>query len=97
MEEQKKRRTLYGSRSSNTCAFCAYHGKALTPKQMKQHGCLAKQCSALLRHPHPLWDEREERRRRRKERKQRLEEAYLEMTGGGSNAVHTETASAEGS
>lgn len=76
MDEPKVRKTLYGSSSSNTCAFCAYHGAALTPKQMKQHGCLAKQCTALIRHEHPLWEQREERRQLRKARKDRLEKMY---------------------
>ena len=81
MDEPKVRRTLYGTWSANTCAFCAFHGKALTPKQMKQHGCLGKQCDALIRHEHPLWEQREERKQKRKERKDRFEKMYLDSTG----------------
>lgn len=95
MDEVKVRRTLYGSASSNTCAFCAYHGRALTPRQLKQHKCLAKQCTALIRHEHPFWDQRNEAKKNRRARKERLERAYIEATGGDANAVHTETASAE--
>lgn len=82
MDEVKVRRTLYGSASSNTCAFCAYHGRALTPRQLKQHKCLAKACTALIRHEHPFWDQREERKQLRKERKRRLDEQYLKIVGG---------------
>lgn len=93
MPEKKVRKTLYGSESSNTCAFCAYHGRSLTPNQMKQHRCLAKGCTALIRHEHPYWAEREESKQKRRERKARLEKKYMEVTGGGANAVHTEAAS----
>ena len=30
-----ERKCLYGSRSANTAAYCHYHHKALTPKQLK--------------------------------------------------------------
>lgn len=90
------RRTFYGSESSNTCAFCAFHGKSLTPKQLKQKGCLGKNCTALIRHEHPYWDAREGRKAARKERKKRLEQEYRKAIGGEADAVHTETASAEG-
>ena len=95
MDEPKVRRVLSGSWSSNTCAFCAYHGKALTPNQMKSHRCLGKQCTALIRHEHPIWQEREKRKAKRKARKQRLEETYKRSTGGEAHAVHTEKASAD--
>jgi len=75
--ESKVRKTLYGSESSNTCAFCAYHGRSLTPRQMKQHECLGKQCKALIKHPHPYWDNREKSKELRKARKERLEAQYL--------------------
>ncbi len=78
MDEPKVRRTLYGGRSSNTCAFCALHGRALTPRQMKKHQCLAKGCSALVRAEHPIWEEREKRRQMRIERRDRLEKLYEE-------------------
>ena len=75
--ENRIRKTLYGSESSNTCAFCAYHGRALTPRQMKQHGCLGKQCSALIKHDHPYWVNREKSKEQRKSRRARLEAMYL--------------------
>lgn len=94
MDEPKVRRVLSGSWSSNTCAFCAYHGKALTPNQMKSHRCLGKQCTALIRHEHPIWETREKRKAKRKARKERLEETYKRSTGGDAHAVHTERTSA---
>lgn len=69
------RRTLSGW-STNTCAFCAYHGRALTPRQMKQHECLGKNCDALVKHEHPFWEYREKSRAMRRERKERLERMY---------------------
>lgn len=94
MDEPKVRKTLCGSESANTCAFCAYHGKALTPNQLKSHKCLAKQCTALIRHEHPYWKKREDSRKKRAARKRRLEETYQRVTGGEAHAVHTERTSA---
>lgn len=82
MDEPKVRRILYGGSSSNTCAFCAFHGRALTPRQMKKHACLSKGCTALIRHEHPFWEQREERKAQRKARKERLERKYQEAVGG---------------
>ena len=95
MDEPKVRKVLYGSESSNTCAFCAYHGKALTPNQMKKHKCLAKGCTALIRHEHPYWNDREDAKQKRRARKERLEQKYLEAIGGGTHAVRTEKTSAD--
>lgn len=95
MDEPKVRNTLYGGRSSNTCAFCALHGKALTPKQLKKHNCLGKECTALVRHEHQFWVMREESKKKRQARKERLEKKYLKLTGGGANAVHTKEVSAD--
>lgn len=77
--EAKVRRTLYGSKSSNTCAFCALHGRALTPRQLKQHGCLRKNCTALIRHEHPFWEAKEKSKEQRRSRKARLEAQYLSI------------------
>ena len=93
MEERVERGTLYGGHSSNTCAFCAFHGKSLTPKQMRKHKCLAKECTALIRHEHPVWQARETKKQRRRERKERLERMYIEVTGGDAHAIHTEATS----
>ena len=87
MDERKVRKTLYGSESANTCAFCALHGCSLTPAQMKRHQCLGKGCTALIKHEHPIWIEREKKKEIRRARKQRLDEKY--------NAIRTETASAD--
>ena len=81
--ERKVRRTLYGSSSANTCAYCAIHKCSLTPRQMENKKCLAKHCTALVRaKDHPFWGLREERKAKRLERKQRLERMYAECTGG---------------
>lgn len=96
MDERKERKTLYGGISSNTCAYCGFHKRALTPKQLKKHECLFKQCPALIKHEHPYWDMREASRKKRAARKVRLEKKYLMMTGGGANAIHTKAASAKG-
>ena len=81
--ERKVRRTLYGTASANTCAYCAIHKCSLTPRQMENKKCLAKQCTALVRaKDHPFWGLREERKAKRLERKQRLERMYAECTGG---------------
>ena len=93
---EEVRRTLYGGQSSNTCAFCAFHGRALTPKQLKKHQCLAKNCTALIKHEHPYWEEREKTKKLRAERKKRLDQAYEKIVGGDAHAVRTEAASAKG-
>ena len=85
MDEPKKRNTLYGGESSITCAFCAYHGKALTPKQMQKHKCLAKGCTALIKHEHEYWEKRAEIKENRRKREARLEKKYREVTGGGAH------------
>lgn len=96
MDERKERAVLYGCRSSNTCAYCFFHKKALTPRQLQKHECLRKQCPGLIKHEHPYWDQREERKKKRAARKKRLEKEYLRMIGGGANAVRTKAASAKG-
>lgn len=75
-----ERRTLYRSRSTNICGYCKYHRLAITPAQMAQHECLAKQCDHLERHPHPVWEQRAEMKKKRAGRKARLEQKYLEAT-----------------
>jgi len=95
MAEKKVRRVLSGTTSSNTCAYCAFHKCSLTPRQVKKQRCLGKQCNALIKHEHEFWQDQEERRALRKARKERLEKKYLEVTGGGAHAIHTEEASAD--
>lgn len=96
MDERKERRTLYGCVSANTCAFCGYHKRALTPKQLKKHECLRKQCPALIKHEHPYWGLRENSKKKRAARKERLEQEYLRVTGGEANEIRTKAASAKG-
>lgn len=74
-------RTLYGSASDNTCAFCCKHFLSLTPRQLKTRKCLQRQCRYLIRHEHRFWDERDTRKAMRKARKRRLEEKYAAVTG----------------
>lgn len=81
MADGKRYRTLYGSTSDNTCAFCCKHFLSLTPHQLKTRECLRKQCSYLIRHEHRFWEERDQRRAKRKVRKQRLEDQYKTATG----------------
>jgi len=72
---------FYGSKSNNICAFCWKHRLGLTPKQLKKRRCLKRNCDALERRPHPMWDKREEQRAGRGAKKKRLEEKYREITG----------------
>lgn len=90
--ESRERSTFYGGRSSNVCAFCWKHRKALTPKQLRRRECLKRQCDALERYDHPLWEQREKSKALRAARKERLEGVWKEMM---SNAVCPEKASAD--
>ena len=84
--ERREYRTFYGSVSSNSCAYCWKHHKALTPAQLKKRECLRRQCDALQRYDHPYWEMREKRKALRVERKARLESMWKEATSDG---VHT--------
>ncbi len=62
--------TLYGTRTNDAVAYCYYHRCALTLKQMKKKGCLAKQCDRMKRYEdHPYWAKREEARASKKAKK----------------------------
>lgn len=76
----KEYRTFYGSRSANSCAYCWKHKLALTPQQLKQRRCLARNCDALEKHEHPYWEQRTHRKEKRRARKARLEDKYKEAT-----------------
>lgn len=78
----KEYRTLYGSKSPNTCAFCYKKKLSLTPKQMRQKQCLKKDCHYLVKVPHRIWEEREATKAVRKARKEKLEAMYKEVTNG---------------
>ena len=82
-EASRTYKTFYGSVSSNSCAYCWKHHKALTPKQLRRRGCLAKQCDALDRCEHPYWVTREKRKEQRIARKERLEAMYKEAISSG--------------
>lgn len=81
MSDGKEYRTLYGSASANTCAYCCKHFLSLTPRQLKTRKCLQYQCGYLVKHEHKFWDDRDNRKAMRKARKQRLEEQYASVTG----------------
>ena len=52
---------LYGSETyyKNCPAYCKFHHKYLTAKQIKQKGCLGKQCKCLNKFEHKFWELRE--------------------------------------
>jgi hypothetical protein len=82
-ERKREYKTFYGSASSNSCAYCFKHHKALTPRQLKKRECLKRQCDALQRCEHPLWEQREKKKEQRIARRERLEKMYEEVTANG--------------
>ena len=56
---------LYGSETlyKNCPAYCLNHHKFLTEKQIKNKGCLGKQCQWLDKREHQFWKNREEKKR----------------------------------
>ena len=81
--ERREYRTFYGSVSSNSCAYCWKHHKALTPAQLKKRECLRRQCDALQRYDHPYWEMREKRKQQRASRRERREAKYKGVTANG--------------
>lgn len=62
-------KVLYGSETyfKNVPGFCKLHHKHLTIKQIKQKGCLGKQCKYLDKfEEHKYWKQREEKKRLKK-------------------------------
>ena len=59
---------LYGSTTyfKNCPAFCKLHHKHLTIKQLKQKGCLGKQCKYLDKFEHKYWEQREKKKQLKK-------------------------------
>ena len=60
---------LYGSETyyKNAVAFCKFHHCHLTARQVKQKGCLGKQCKCLDRiETHPYWEQRKQKKIARK-------------------------------
>jgi len=56
------------------CGYCHsnLHKGYLSVKQVKKHGCLAKQCPRFERYEdHAWWEQRDRVKRLRKERKER--------------------------
>ena len=66
---------LYGSSFNihRSCAYCKYHKAHLTPKMLKQHECLKKQCNSLDKiETHDYWRQRDQKKNLRKKRKAAL-------------------------
>ena len=59
---------LYGSETCyrNCVAWCKYHHIHLTARQVKQKGCLGKQCKCLDRIEHKFWRDREAKKLKKK-------------------------------
>lgn len=73
MEALESRKTIFGNESVNYCGYCKRHNGVITPKQIKDKGCLNKQCWHLIKYDdHPFWKEREKMKQLRKERKEKL-------------------------
>jgi len=62
---------LFGSEAkySRCPAYCIYHHKYLTEKQIKYKNCLGKQCKCLKKiEEHRFWKEREKKKEMKKRR-----------------------------
>ena len=61
-------KVLYGSETyfKNCPGFCKLHHKHLTTKQIKQKGCLGKQCKYLDKFEHRYWEIREKKKQLKK-------------------------------
>lgn len=60
---------LYGSEidKSKSCAYCKYHKCHLTPKMVRQHECLNKQCFHMVKNEgHDWWRHRSAMKAKRK-------------------------------
>lgn len=76
------KRTIFGGRSDNYCAYCQLHGASLTVKQVKAKGCLQKQCWHLAKEErHPYWMQRDIIKQKRKERRE-IQNEYLKQVYG---------------
>lgn len=55
---------LYGTESYfyKCPAYCFYHHKYLTAKQIKQKHCLAKRCKCMRKLEHKFWEQRERKK-----------------------------------
>ena len=63
---------LYGSQieQCKACGYCKRHHCCLTVKMLKQHECLNKQCTHLVKNEeHKWWKQRELTKAKRKARK----------------------------
>lgn len=70
---------LYGARieKERACGKCHYHNLYLTPRMVKAHKCLQKQCGALERYEeHEWWHQRELTKQRKKQKRQAIKSQY---------------------
>ena len=66
MEETKK--VLYGSESTNVCAYCKRKGCYMTVKQLRKKECLKKNCQHLdKKEDHEWWKQRELLKQKKKQ------------------------------
>lgn len=79
----KEHKTFYGGKSENICAYCYKHRLYLTPQQLKTRECLKRNCNALKRYEHPMWEQKKQSKEKRVSRKDRLEALYKASTGKG--------------
>lgn len=74
---------LFNTYSNNCCAYCMYHRKSITPKQMDAKECLKKQCKHFIKNEdHQIWRQRERTKQKRKARKQRINDYVYAVSGG---------------
>lgn len=59
-------RTLNNAYAKSPCAYCKHHNCSLTVKQVKQKGCLKKQCWYLKKYDHEWWRQREAAKAKKK-------------------------------
>lgn len=62
---------LYGSQCEkrHCCGYCKRKGKYLTPRQLRKHECLGKQCPYLDKLEHQMWAKRDKKLQEKKQKK----------------------------
>lgn len=64
--------TLYGTsaKKEKICAYCKWHRKNMTVRQVHKKDCLRKQCKYLKKLEHQWWIDREKKKELRQKRKE---------------------------
>lgn len=63
---------LFNTCSDNVAAYCVYHKRHMTVKQMRRKQCLQKQCECLKKNEeHQYWHQRELIKQKRIARKEK--------------------------